>query len=348
MQLRRKTATGALRLALWLLAAALAAALMWRALWRVSELLLGGALIAFFALPLARRLDARLSRPLASLASLAVIALLLIGGLWLLLPGVLREIAALARTLPRSAAAFADWSRRTARWIQARAPGISLPAPDLTMLGDRLSGLAAGTIAVAGNIAEVAGRASLMVVLAYFMLCDRERVLLRLELLLPRRHRPMAVAMGSAVARELRLYLRGQLLVALTVGALAALGLAVVGVRSAAVLGALIGLFNMIPYFGPFIGGAPAVLIALGDGWRKAALTAAALAAVQQLDGSLIAPRILGDVTGLSPALVLVGIFAGASLAGVPGMLFALPVMVVIRTLYRVFVQRMENTCENI
>ena len=121
------------------------------------------------------------------------------------------------------------------------------------------------------------------------------------------------------------------------------LALFIIGVRSALVLGLLIGVMNMIPYFGPFIGGAPAVLIALTDGWQKAALTFAALVLIQQLDGSWLSPRVLGSVTGFSPALVLVGLYAGASLGGVAGMLFALPVMLVIRTLFRVFVQKCEN-----
>ena len=99
----------------------------------------------------------------------------------------------------------------------------------------------------------------------------------------------------------------------------------------------------MIPYFGPFIGGVPAVLIALGDGPGKAAMVAVALAVVQQLDGSLISPKIMGSLTGFSPALVLVAIYAGARLGGIAGMLVALPAMMSIRTLFRVFVQKCEN-----
>jgi len=85
------------------------------------------------------------------------------------------------------------------------------------------------------------------------------------------------------------------------------------------------------------------VLIALGDGWQRAALTLVALSAVQQLDGSWISPRIMGSLTGFTPAAVLVGIYAGARLGGVAGMLFALPVMMSARTVFRIFVQKYEN-----
>ena len=332
----------ALRLAAF---AAAAAALGWAlraVLGQVAELALGAALIAFVAEPLAKVFERRLTRGAASLA-----ALLTLGGgialvLWLLLPGMLREVMELMRIVPEALSRLSGWLNGLSAWAEARLPGLTLPelAPGA---GSALPELASGTIAVAANLADVIGKLSLSAVLACFFLCDRERLLLRLELLLPQACRPTAVRMGKAVLRELRLYLRAQLMVALAVGALSGAALMLLRVRSAAALGPLIGLLNMIPYFGPFIGGLPAVLIALGDGWRKALMTAGALALVQQLDGALISPRIMGGVTGLSPAAVLVAIFAGARLAGVPGMFFALPVLMVGRTVYRVFVQRNEN-----
>jgi predicted PurR-regulated permease PerM len=109
------------------------------------------------------------------------------------------------------------------------------------------------------------------------------------------------------------------------------------------VLGGIVGILNMVPYFGPFIGGVPAVLIALGDGWPKALWCLGALVLVQQLDSAIISPRIMGSLTGFSPAAVLIAIYAGATLGGIPGMLLALPAIMSIRTVFRVFVQQREN-----
>ncbi len=332
---------------LWLVAgllALIAAALALRGpLIEVGALMLAAGLLCFAAAPLAGLYEKRLSRPAAALLSLLTLGLALGLLLWLLLPTMLRELIDMAGTLPGTLSrlsALADgWRGR----IQARFPGVQLPKPDLTALQTVLAKVAGGTVGLAVNIADVIGRASLVAMLAYFMLCDRDRLLLRLELLLPRFARSAAVRMGKAACRELRLYLGAQLTVALAVGALSTAALALIGVRSALTLGPVIGLMNMIPYVGPFIGGIPAVLIALGDGWQKALMTVAALAVVQQLDGSLISPRIIGSLTGFSPALVLVGVFAGARLGGIGGMLSALPVMMVGRTLFRVFVQKCEN-----
>ena len=119
-------------------------------------------------------------------------------------------------------------------------------------------------------------------------------------------------------------------------GALAAVGLALIGLRSALVLGVIVGVLNMIPYFGPVLGGIPAVLMALTQGGlRQALFTAALLFGVQQVDNLLISPRIMGSVTGLHPAVVLLAITLGGSLSGLGGMLLAIPCVLVARSLLR-------------
>ena len=323
-------------------------ALLRRPLIRLAALISGAAIVAFLAEPVCRLMEKKLSRRAAALAGLSMIVLCLFAVLWMLLPAMLRQLADLSKSLPEIVEGFSGWMERASLWLNERVPGLSLPDIGLNGLESLLSGLAAGTLSAAMNVAEMVAMVSLMVVLAYFLLRDRDVLLLKLELLVPQSIRHAAVGLGNCVCREFRLYLRGQLLIALAVAALASAGLAVIHVRGALVLGPIIGLLNMIPYFGPYIGGLPSVLIALGDGWKKALMAVAVLAAVQQIDGTLISPRILGSLTGLSPGLVLVGIFAGAQVAGVPGMLFAVPTMMLFRTLYRFCVQRMEKKNENI
>ena len=277
------------------------------------------------------------------MCALMALALSIVLLAWLLLPRLIREMIDMAQTVPQTLEAVSRWVDQTFHWLENRARGLSLQGISFAGAQSALSGIAAGTINIAGNLADIVGRLSLMIVLSYFFLCDRERLLLRLELLIPQSFRSTAVSIGSTVCRQLRLYLQGQLMIAAAVGILAAMGLALTGVRNAPALGLIIGLLNMIPYFGPFIGGIPAVLIALGDGWQKAALTVLVLAVVQQLDSAMISPRILGSLTGLSPGLVLVVIFAGARIAGIAGMLFALPLLMIFKTSYRIFIQRMEK-----
>ena len=332
----------------WLVAGGILAslaglALLWRPVVQVAGLILGAGALCFLVSPLANRLERRLPRPAAALAALLAVIATLIGGIWLLLPSLIRELTELSRTLPVFVSSVSGWLDGARLWLQARLPGVTLPELDLSALRGYFAALAGGAISFVSNLADMSGRLSMLVVLAYFFLRDRDGLLLRLELLLPCAWRATVVRMATAAGRELRLYLQGQLMIAGAVAVLAAVALAIVGVRSALLLGLVVGLLNMIPYFGPFIGGVPAVLIALTQSWQKAALTVAALTVVQQLDGSWISPRVMGSLTGFSPAAVLVGIFAGARLGGVTGMLLALPAMMTGRTLFRVFVQKYEN-----
>ena len=143
--------------------------------------------------------------------------------------------------------------------------------------------------------------------------------------------------------QQLRLYLRGQMTIALAVGTVAALAMTLLGLDGAPVLGLTVGVCNVIPYFGPFLGGIPAVIAALSISWQRALWTVGALFAVQQIDGLLISPRVMGGVTGFSPAVVLIALFAGARIGGVGAMLLTLPALMTFRTVYRVFVQLHEK-----
>lgn len=331
------------RLAAVAVPAALLVVLFRQPLLQTLELVLGAGALAFLAEPLAARFERRLSRPRAAVCAVATMLLGVGALLWLALPALFAQLTQLSGALPDSLRRLSEWIGSVRGWMQAHLPSLQLPEARLDNLAGALSGLAGGTFRLASGAGAALSRASLALMLGVFFLCDRSRLFLRLELLIPQAFRQTAVRMGGAVCRELRLYLRAQLLIALAVGALAAGGLMLAGVRSAAVLGGIIGLFNMIPYFGPFLGGAPAVLLALADGWRKALLVLGVLALVQQLDNALISPRIMGGLTGFSPAAVLLAIFAGARLFGVVGLLTALPLFMSIRTVFRVFVQSREN-----
>ena len=321
-------------------------ALLWflrKPILRTAGLALGAAVLAFLVSPLANRFEGRLGRPLSSLLALLCVAVAVGGLAAFMLPAMVGQARSLAGVLPDSVGQLSGWLTHVREWLSLRFPGISLPEVRLDGIQGIVSGLAGGTLAFAGSAAGTASRLSLMVMLAFFFLCDRDRLLLRLELLTPCSHRRTAVRMGGAVLRECRLYLQAQLMVSACVGALSAAGLALIGVPSPLVLGGVVGLFNMVPYFGPFIGGVPAVLAALGRGWQRAALAAGALIVVQQLDSAVISPRVMGSLTGFSPAAVLLAIYAGAAFGGVAGMLAALPAMMSARTVYRVFVQSREN-----
>lgn len=309
----------------------------------ILSIVFGGCVFAFLLSPLCRLLEKRLPKSIAALFVLVGTCIFSAALLVFLLPLTVHQLRSISALLPDALERLHSFADSIADQLHHRLPELTLPEFNLSGADGRMSEIAKGVVSAVSSAADKVYRVFLMATLSYFLMADRERVLLRLELLVPVRWRRLAVRAGNILLREMQIYLRGQATIALAVGILAASALTVIGVPAAPLLGLLVGAFNVIPYLGPFLGGIPAVVMALSMSWQRAAFTVLALFLVQQIDGMVISPRIMGNITGFSPAVVLLAIFVGARIGGVGGMLFALPCLMAIRTVYRVFVQRHEN-----
>jgi predicted PurR-regulated permease PerM len=137
-------------------------------------------------------------------------------------------------------------------------------------------------------------------------------------------------------------YLRGQMLAALIAGTLTWLGLWVLGFPYPAIVGAVAGLFNLVPYLGLIVSLIPAILISLLSGSIVASLIKGAVvfAVVQTLDGSIIGPRVVGGSVGLHPVWVILALAVGSFFFGFVGLLLAMPAAVFIKLIVREAVAR--------
>lgn len=127
-------------------------------------------------------------------------------------------------------------------------------------------------------------------------------------------------------------FIRGQLLAALIVGILTSIGLSIIRLDFAILIGMTAGIANIIPYFGPIMGSIPAVIVGLLSGSPiKALLAVIVLVVVQQIDGTLISPRIVGNRVGLHPVFVMLSIIIGGAYFGLWGMLIAVPIAAIIK-----------------
>ena len=318
--------------------AALFVAVRWREQCLLAlRLTAGGALIACLIAPLCLFLARRLhfNRPMAILTAYLLILAAIFFALRLLLPPLICQIMELFAALPRLISDISAWIDEK-RCVMPFIPAPdALPLPDLPVVD--------GTVSLAARLASGVTELTLMVTLAYYFIRDRERIALRLELIVPARWRKAALRMADAIRLEMGAYIRCQMLISLIVGALAALLLCLAGVRAALALGLIVGIFNLIPYFGPILGGAPALIMAASGGLKQMLFAFLALFIVQQIDGMIVSPRLLGAACALHPALVLVAIAVGGSLAGVAGMLFSVPVVLIFRSIARNWPVRYEN-----
>jgi predicted PurR-regulated permease PerM len=323
---------------IWLpLALCLAAAVLLRAvLWRLLLQVLLGALLAYALSPLCKALEKRMPKGLAALC--ALLALLLGAAAFLL--ALVPPLVSQARLLAGQAPALAAQLRETLGRLDDRLAALGLPA----LVGDeawarlaRFSGAALQGLAnSAGGMASGLAQLSLATVLAYYFLKDRAFFLHRLAMLVPLKHRKRALLAAAEVRREVGGYLRGQLLVCACVGALTALGLRLVGIQAWLALGLLMAILDVIPYFGPFLGAIPVLLFSLPGGMGRVLWALGVVLAAQQLEGNLVAPRLLGQHVGLHPVAVILALSAGGALLGIWGMVLALPVAVSVRGYMRV------------
>ena len=186
----------------------------------------------------------------------------------------------------------------------------------------------------------------LTMVLLYtlFILLDYEEISSGWVDLLPVRYRRFAVQLVSDVQHGMNLYFRGQGLVASCVGVLFSIGFLIIGFPMAIGLGMFIGLLNMVPYL-QLLGFIPTILLAVikaadtGESFWMIMLSALIVfAIVQTIQDTILTPRIMGHVTGLNSAIILLSLSIWGSLLGVLGMIIALPMTTLLITYYQKYV----------
>ncbi len=168
-------------------------------------------------------------------------------------------------------------------------------------------------------------------IIAYYISRDYHRATRRLYQWLKRRARPDLLAKAVAVDRILRDYFRGQALEMLVMTGILATGLTILRVDFALLLGIIAGMLDIIPYFGPLLGAIPALLLALTRSPWHALYVALLFVIANQLQASVLVPRIVGGRVGLHPLLVIFVLLAGGKLFGLLGMVLAVPVVAALK-----------------
>ncbi len=181
----------------------------------------------------------------------------------------------------------------------------------------------------------------LVPLILYHLLLDGPRLLASVESLVPPRFRDRSRGMASEIHERLGGFIRGQLAVALTMAILQGLALTLLGVPYGWILGILAGLFTVIPYSPYLVGLAPALILELLQGASGARLGIVTLtfAAVQAVEGLYLTPVWVGRASRLHPLEVLLALVAFGHWFGLLGLLFAVPLMVTVKVVFRVLLE---------
>ncbi|WP_318213629.1 AI-2E family transporter [Streptomyces sp. SCL15-6] len=279
--------------------------------------LLGTALLR----PLHRRLvKAHVQRSLAAgLTCVAVVAV--VGG------AVYIVVAALVDTGDQIIASLKDAARGVAEHFGAAGTSLDDLATNSRELLGKFGGTAASGVITGVSVAgEMLAMAVLALLLVFFFLRDSDRAVGTVRSVVPRRSADMAEAMARRAFGAVEGFMRGTTLIALIDALCITVGLLVLRVPGAVGLGALVFVGAYIPYLGAFISGAVAVLVALADrGFVIALWALGVVLAVQVLEGHVLQPMVQSRTVQMHPAVVLLALTAGASVAGILGMLLAVP-----------------------
>ena len=174
--------------------------------------------------------------------------------------------------------------------------------------------------------------------LGIYILKDIDKLRRGFTSIIPVRFRNQVVNTVDKINHVIGRYIRGQILISIIVGVLCTIVLLVLKVDFPVLLGAIAGIFNLIPLLGPLIGGIPAALAALFISPLKALLVIILFIAVQQIDNYVISPNVMKYQVGVHPGLIIFSLIAGGALFGFWGLLIAVPTTAIIQETLKYYV----------
>ena len=309
-----------------------------------------GLVVAYLVLPLVNFLDRRmpsrlrdrnLSRPLSIIIVYLLVILFIVAVFSFLVPPVVKQGQALWRRMPELAAKGralgTEWLGRYQEVI---------PLDIQQRVQDNLEKLA-GTIGQAlqegstrtvSFISSTVGFFLGVLVIPFwlfYILNDETKVREGVLDLIPDRIEPDLLNILHITDDIFSAYIRGQLLLCLFIGAMATIGLLIVGVDFALLLGLIAGAFEILPFVGPILGAIPALIVAVLQSPMTALWTLVVFIVIQQLENLLLVPKIAGESVKLHPALIMVVLVVGNEALGLWGMLLAVPLTAVIRDVFK-------------
>lgn len=324
-------------------------------------------LMAYLLNPLVLWLQKRLKikqRPPAVFLSLFLTVLLLAGISWLFLPTLAKEFSDMGRLI----ANYVNNSELRQQALQYLPQDFELFIQDLLNREEVKKFLNAENLTQAahflgqnilpgvwgmftGSISLLLGILGLFVVFLYliFVLLDYEKISTGWSAYLPPQFRGTVLTVLEDAKNAMNRYFRAQALVAFIVGTLHAIGFTIIGLPMGILLGLLIGMLNMVPYF-QLIGFIPAILFtlmhALETGtnfWWMLMLVMLVFGIIQLIQDMILTPKIMGDVTGLNPAIILLSLSIWGKLLGMLGLIIALPMTTLLIAYYRSFLKKVEE-----
>jgi len=289
------------------------------------------------------------ARSASILINIALIIAFLVFGLSLLIPMIYENVNELSEILP-------DYINEAFDYVLglpfAEMLGLVEPIEEFKAGGNPLEGIGGGlgfdVFGFAQGIFSGLFTTILTIVATIYFLLEYNRMRDFFKRLISvmgsDKKRGAALKYVRLVDLSFRKFISCQVLDSIILGTITTIAFFIIGSSYALVLGIMLGVLNIIPYFGSIFGSIIASVIMLFDkNLETAIITAIILLIIQQIDGNFINPKIMGTSFKISPVLVISAITIGGAIGGVPGMIFAIPVVNVLKTILEEFVEKREK-----
>lgn len=313
-----------------------------------------GFAVAYLLNPIVAKLETKkIPRWLSALFILGLFFVIIITGLLLAVPVLIREMVDFVKLTPTLFISAQDW-------FATKFPTVEIPQSfddvkelDTAFISEKLGSVFEFSKNIVGNIFKsgmaIIGFVSflvLMPIVAFYLLIDWSRVTDKIKSLLPKKNAKKISAMLGDIDASLAGFIRGQLIVCFLLGAFYAIGLSVMGLQYGFFIGAASGLLSIVPYVGSIFGLVASVGMAFYQfgGWEYPLITLGIFIAGQLVEGNYLTPKLVGDSVGLHPLWIIFALMAGGTLMGLMGMVIAIPVAAIIAVLVRYGIAEYKTT----
>ena len=312
--------------------------LMGAGIWNALMPVWLGALLAYAFFPSVRALEKRMSRTKAVALVVSALVIIFLSALFWLIPLAIKQATEVIENIPQYTGQLLN---RVPVW-QAVLDEYAVPINLQEVVRD-LSGQLSGYVGVLmTRIGEIAARLPGVVVVLFltpffifYFLNERERFVNGLLYYVPFHIRPLFRSIGHGINVALGKFFRAQLLIAVITGVLTTIAYFIVGQSYALLFGFVMGVLSIFPYIGPVLGAIPPILVSLFSRDMQWVPTLLSILVIQQVIGTVIAPRVMGKELRLHAAYIFLALLVGGSLGGIWGTLLAIPVTLIVLTVAR-------------
>lgn len=274
----------------------------------------------------------------------ATIVLLLLVGIVVvsissIIPSLVKQIAALLKSAPTFIKEVESWANEMSHHPMLQNIDFQSYLDKWNIsIGNIVQTTINGVSSSIGSfVSSIAGIVMLVVTvpfILFYMLKDGHKMIPAIQKYFPEKHKGEMVGLLKKMSETIEKYISGQMIECLFVGVGTSLGYMIIGVDYAFLFGVIAGLTNMIPYIGPYIGLAPAVIVTVfADPW-KAVFACIVVLIVQQIDGNIIYPNVIGKSLDIHPLTIIIILLVAGNLAGLLGMILGVPFYAVCKTIF--------------